>query len=368
MQLLVQPDDGIAPLVKGIDQAKTSIDILIFRFDRDEIESALINALKRGVCVRALIAHTNRGGESRLRALELRLLGEGVTVARTASDLLRYHGKMMIVDGRDLYLMAFNFTRLDIEGSRSFAVITSDKPVVQEAIRLFEADSRRLPYAPELDSFVVSPANSRRLLSDFIKGAGKRLLIYDPAVTDPGIARLLEERADKGIEVRLLGRLSKKLAQPFEVHPLFMRLHTRIIIRDADEVFIGSQSLRPAELDQRREVGLIFRDRKIADRLIEIYEEDWRKSRTSKAAPQESAEEEEEPPVDTVAKKVAKTIVKSLPSVTPVLEVVVRELVGTRTEVEVDAKELEATVRDAVKSAVREAVAIAVEEATAEHK
>ena len=48
--------------------------------------------------VRALIAHTNRGGEKSLRKLELRLLDAGVTVARTADDLPRYHGKMMIVD------------------------------------------------------------------------------------------------------------------------------------------------------------------------------------------------------------------------------------------------------------------------------
>ena len=48
--------------------------------------------------VRALIAHTNRGGEKSLRKLEMRLLEAGVTVARTADDLPRYHGKMMIVD------------------------------------------------------------------------------------------------------------------------------------------------------------------------------------------------------------------------------------------------------------------------------
>jgi hypothetical protein len=42
---------------------------------------------------------------------------------------------------------------------------------------------------------------------------------------------------------------------------------------------------------------------------------------------------------------------------------VVRELAGPETEVDIDAKELEATVKDAVKSAIQEAVAVAVEEA-----
>jgi hypothetical protein len=36
-----------------------------------------------------------------------------------------------------------------------------------------------------------------------------------------------------------------------------MRFHTRSIIRDGHRVFVGSQSLREAELDRRRELGFI---------------------------------------------------------------------------------------------------------------
>ena len=42
-----------------------------------ELEKALAAAVARGVAVRALIAHTNRGGEKNLRKLEMRLLGRG---------------------------------------------------------------------------------------------------------------------------------------------------------------------------------------------------------------------------------------------------------------------------------------------------
>src|SRR6202023_1933797 len=121
------------------------IEIVIFRFDRIEIEKALATAVSRGVFVHALIAYTNRGGEKNLRELELRLLAAGVTVARTADDLVRYHGKMMIVDRRELYLLAFNFTFLDIEHSRSFGLITTNRKVVHEAVKLFEADTKRQP-------------------------------------------------------------------------------------------------------------------------------------------------------------------------------------------------------------------------------
>ena len=116
--------------------------------------------MARGVTVRALIAHTNRGGEKNLRKLEMRLLAAGVIVARTADDLTRYHSKMMVIDDT-LYVLGFNYTRLDIDKSRSFGVVTSDKRLVKEACTLFTADSTRQPYTPGHDRFVVSPEKSR---------------------------------------------------------------------------------------------------------------------------------------------------------------------------------------------------------------
>src|ERR1700719_4820907 len=80
MKLWSQPDDGVTPLVKALEEARTSIDILIFRFDRKDIERALLNAIGRGVRVRALIAYIHVGGEITARALEMRLLAAGVIV------------------------------------------------------------------------------------------------------------------------------------------------------------------------------------------------------------------------------------------------------------------------------------------------
>src|SRR5438034_9214500 len=109
MKLIVQPDAGIAPVVTAIKQARKAIDVLIVRLDRYEISRALEAAVARGVHVRALTAHANRGGTKSLRKLEMHLLESGVTVSRTADDLIRYHGKMLIIDGRMLHVYGFNF-------------------------------------------------------------------------------------------------------------------------------------------------------------------------------------------------------------------------------------------------------------------
>ena len=97
MRLMVQPGDGPTLLINGMNKAKISIEIVIFRFDRGEIERALANAVKRGVFVHALVAHMNGSGEDGLRELEMRLLAAGVNVARTADDLARYHGKLDVL-------------------------------------------------------------------------------------------------------------------------------------------------------------------------------------------------------------------------------------------------------------------------------
>src|SRR5437870_3441420 len=110
----------------------------------------------------------------KLRELELRLLAGGVTVARTADNLTRYHDKFMIIDRRVLYLLAFNYTHLDIDRSRSFGIVTRNRRFVQEAVRLFEADAARQSYTLESDIFLVSPLNARKGLSNFIKGARKQ--------------------------------------------------------------------------------------------------------------------------------------------------------------------------------------------------
>ena len=103
MKLIVQPDTGVAPLLAAIKNAKKSVEIAIFRFDRKDIEAALkAAAATKKVGVSAIIAFANRGGEQNLRKLELRFLDEGIIVARSANDLIRYHGKYILIDRRAL--------------------------------------------------------------------------------------------------------------------------------------------------------------------------------------------------------------------------------------------------------------------------
>jgi cardiolipin synthase len=288
VDLIVQPDDGLEPILKAIKRASRSVDLIIFRFDLKSVEKALEAAVERGVVVRALIAHTNSGGEKRLRQVEQRMLDAGVTVSRTADDLVRYHGKIMIVDRSALHVYGFNYTAIDLK-SRSFGLVCRDRRYVQEAQRLFEADAAKQEFEPETDGLVVSPENAREQLATFVKRAKRQLLIWDPKVSDPQMIRLLQQRAKAGVDVRVIGKLAKRGGEAIRTAKMAgKRLHVRAMIRDGDSAFVGSQSLRALELDGRREVGLVTKDAKVVKRLQEIYEDDWSRTETgAKEAKQE---------------------------------------------------------------------------------
>jgi cardiolipin synthase len=279
MNVITQPEDGIQPILKAIKSARTYVEIAIFRCDIKALEKELAAAVTRGVDVRALVAHTNRGGEKGLRALEQRLLKAGVTVARTDSDLVRYHGKVLLIDRKTLYVLGFNFTSADVK-SRSFGVATKSPKILRDVAGLLEADSTRTEFRPSAPDLVVSPENARARLTQFLRQTKTSLDIYDPGVTDDEIIKLLKALVAKGVTVRILGKLEKKWqGKDFDARPCPVRLHVRAIIRDGQRAFVGSQSLRKLELDERREVGLIVRHAASVKEIQRVFEQDWKRTR-----------------------------------------------------------------------------------------
>ncbi len=338
LKLLVQPESGIEPLLDGLRSAKKSILILIFRFDRSEVERALIEAVQRGVQVQAMIAFTNRGEEKNLRKLEGRLLERGVTVTRTADDLVRYHGKMFLIDRKELWLLAFNYTHMDITLSRSFALVVRTPEIVAEAVKLFEADATRQPYRPTCNDLIVSPANARTQLMEFIRGAKKQLLLYEMKISDYDFVKLLADNMADGVDVRVIGRSSVK-GSVLNVRTLPFRLHARAIFRDGKEAFLGSQSLRKLELEARREIGVIVRDTHVVHEMVQVFEKDWQQSAPA---------------------------MHGGIHVTPVVEQVLERVMDRSSDVPFEPSEVAMTVREAFREEVHDAVMLALREMATE--
>ena len=361
VKLLIQPEGGIEPVLEGFRKAKKSIQILIFRIDRSEVEKALVEAAQRGVAVQALIAYTNRGGDKNLRRFEMRLLERGITVTRTSDDLVRYHGKMYIIDGKELHLLAFNFTHLDISMSRSFGVVITKASIVKEAIKLFECDVKRVPYTAGEKDFVVSPANAREELTKFIQGAKKQLLMYEMKISDVDFIKMLNDKVSAGVDVRIIGTTQSK-GGALPIRKLPMRLHARAIFRDSESAFLGSQSLRKLELEARREVGVLIHDKKTVKQMIEVFDNDWKRAEPVVAVSQDAVQTA----IDVSAKKVAKSVAKKI-NVGPIVEQILDKVADQTSDNGFQPDEMGDTLRQAFRDEVHDAVVSALQDMAVEN-
>jgi phosphatidylserine/phosphatidylglycerophosphate/cardiolipin synthase-like enzyme len=206
------------------------------------------------------------------------------------------------------------------------------------------------------------------VLGTFLKRAKTQLLIYDPKISDKEMLRILQERAKAGVEIRVIGSVAGR-AQVDVQRLAGTRLHTRTIIRDRRQAFIGSQSLRIAELDSRRELGLIVQDAKAVKTLIETFESDW--ARTSAHTAPVRAKEPDAPLDEptTVSEKEAENAVqvltKELDPLAVSVKQAVRKAVAKAGEDVLHDKDVKNTMKKVVKKAVKEAVKEAVHDARA---
>jgi phosphatidylserine/phosphatidylglycerophosphate/cardiolipin synthase-like enzyme len=112
------------------------------------------------------------------------------------------------------------------------------------------------------------------MLTAFVKGAKRQLLVYDVNLQDPLFIKLLEAQAAAGVDIRVIGKC--KGAKKLDVRPLkSMRLHVRALVRDGVSAFVGSQSLRRIELDKRREVGVLITNAAVTRQIRDVFEADW---------------------------------------------------------------------------------------------
>ena len=261
VKLIIQPDDGLTPLLQAVDSAKKTIDIVIFRFDRPELEKALEAAVARGVVVRALIAHTNRGGEKSLRKLELRLLRgrrhRGAHRRRPAALSRQDDDRRRRAPRVRLQLHQARHReepQLRHRHARPAAGEGGDRAVRGRlhAAALLACNHDRLVVSPETLARAADRVHQRReeAAAD-LRREGQR---------QPDAARARRTRAKAGVEIRIIGKIEKSVAGVEARKLPGLRLHVRAIVRDGSAAFVGSQSLRKLELDGRREVGVIVND------------------------------------------------------------------------------------------------------------
>ncbi|MCB9411928.1 MAG: hypothetical protein H6525_03640 [Actinobacteria bacterium] len=320
---VVEPDDGVGPVVDFIDSATTSVALGTYEINPDyaPIVDALTRAIDRGVDVRVMVSATEypltgpQGNPADVAALQQK----GIDAQLSNPAFSYYHAKFILLDAGQPSARAmvtdFNFdqgyfeadpTHPDEGGTRGMAVLATDPDDVAEIASYFEADwppfgqwpppdRPNVIWAPSSDQF-PNPGNAERVMRDLIGGATETLDIYEQQF--PVASELLDpilQRAKAGVKVRIIGNrvgFDPKVAEVLEpagVEIVFgpaaadgreLYIHTKTIVVDAgspDQVaYIGSVNPFLAEsLQTERELGVLVTDNASIEEVSAVFDKDF---------------------------------------------------------------------------------------------
>lgn len=141
-RVVVSPLNAGARISELIDGATSTIVIAAQYLKSDAVNQALAAAARRGVSVHAITDGTNSDSRSAAFAAEM-LIGDGtVRVSMTPY----YHSKMMIVDGREMFVGSQNFSDPPLtdgnplQQQREIGIVVNDPSLIAAAQAVFEYD------------------------------------------------------------------------------------------------------------------------------------------------------------------------------------------------------------------------------------
>jgi len=163
-RLLVQPDDGRAPLLAAIRSASNNIRLTIYQLTdlqavaqapaapADSIAQALMDKAKSGVAVQVIVdqgQYSTGGHAQNIQQTAAALRSAGVAIKLSSNAFCFTHQKTLVVDGPtaanpalagSAIIMSFNLMPGYFGNTRDYGVATHDSSVVQEISRVFDAD------------------------------------------------------------------------------------------------------------------------------------------------------------------------------------------------------------------------------------
>jgi len=295
--LIVQPDDGVAPVLDFIRLAKESLLIKQFTFSQPEIMQAVVDRKNAGVKVRVMLNPKRSGGDRANDATFEFFKAAGVEIKWASPKFYVTHEKSIVVDGRAVLIATFNLCEKYFTLTRDYGVIVQEPAKVAQVAEGFQADwDERDDWHPSPASGLLwSNNNSREAMSRFIDSAKHTLEVQHPKFVDATILDRISEAAHRGVEVRVLCggkhgisdwdildtfsslRLMRRLG--VKVHKQKnLRLHAKLLLADDSHAIVGSMNIDRSAFDLRRELGTRVSDPGVITRLLSVFNEDWETS------------------------------------------------------------------------------------------
>jgi cardiolipin synthase len=264
LQVFVEPEAGEQVILNAINNAQQSVWLETYLLTDTNIINALESAAGRGLDVRVMLEPNPVGGgspQSTLNALQ----AAGAKTEDSSPTFTLTHEKGMIIDGTTAFIMSCNFTYSALNGkNREYGIIDTVPADVQGVINIFNADWNRTADQVTDAQLVVSPDNSRTVLTNFINSATTSLIVEAEEMEDSGVEQALVSAAERGVAVQvILPSGSSANAQGIstitaagvkveEDSQLYM--HAKMMVADGKTGFVGSENFSSTSLDSNREL------------------------------------------------------------------------------------------------------------------
>lgn len=300
-RLIVQPDDGVAPVVELIDAARHSLRVKQFTLTDPDCLAAIERAHGRGVAVRVMLNPHRSSGDRANDETHAALKKARIAVEWTNPSFAVTHEKSIVVDDRRALVATFNLATKYFTETRDYGIVTTAAREVEEIIAGFEADWHRQPFEPdEASSLLWSANNARHRMAWFIDTARHELLIQHPKFVDATIVERIAAARHRGVKVdllcggkhgisdwdvldtfaslRLLDRAGVKVRR--QKH---LKLHAKLLLVDEGQALVGSMNIDRSAFDLRRELGVISDDGHVVKELRKVFDRDWHEAKPYEA-------------------------------------------------------------------------------------
>ncbi len=303
-KLIVTPnEEGPQDFILAIKQAQKSIHLKMFHLTNFKVVDALIEANQRGVEVQVILDRKSTWLKSYSKAF-FKLQKNQVDVQLSTTGFSITHEKSMVIDGTKAFITAINLTK-NYQVTRDFGVVVTNHEIIEEIESVFAADRKNASEAtsrtPLLKNpyLVWSPINSQSKIVALIQSSKKTIDLQVENFGDEEIQNALIKAAQKGIQVRVLVPLCDKNPNPLhnvkyiqqmmkhgilaQVMPevstaLQPYMHSKMILVDHKNIYIGSVNFSKNSTQKARELGIIFSNQKIAAQIQNYFEQDWKQS------------------------------------------------------------------------------------------
>ena len=259
--LIIDPKARYDAFLEALRSARRSIELSVFRCDHPAVVTALVDAERRGVRVRALLTNRARGAKKQLADLYRTLQHHGIQAVRYGGPYEKYHPKYAIVDGKLGVIGSMNLTRDHFCDTDDFLVMSLDTDLVSAFHALFETDwhGAAAPTPACSPRLVVSPDNARKRLSTLIRQAERSIAIVDHKLEDPHMLSLLNGARRRGVNVELFDDRVR----------LGLRAHGKAVVIDELLAVVGSLALTADTLDFRRDLAVVIEAPSLMKQLLD---------------------------------------------------------------------------------------------------